>query len=163
MAKKPTTKRAPKSKREKRDVKTGRFLKGHCGGPGNPNIARLAEYRKAMREAVTPGQLRAVLRKLLSKAQGGDVLAAKILLDRTLGKVTAAPATGDLAAVELPTLATTADTVSASNAILRALGEGRLTPDAAAKYATIVELTRRTLETHELAERLAVLEREAGQ
>ena len=59
-------------------------------------------------------------------------------------------------------LAATADTVAASDAILQALAEGRLSPDAAAKYASIVELARRTLETHDLAERLAALEREAG-
>jgi hypothetical protein len=151
------------SRKPAKDPKTGHFVKGNCGGPGNPNIVRLAEYRAAMREAVTPTQLRAVLRKLVSKAKGGDVLAAKVLLDRTLGKATAAPATDDAAKVDLPTLATTADTVAASNAILQALGEGRLSAEDAARYATIVELARRTLETHDLAERLAALEREAGQ
>ena len=165
MAKKPRRRRARKAKRSvstglKRNAKTGRFVKGTSGGPGNPQLQQLAEYKRVVREAVTPKQLIAVLRTLLEKARGGDILAAKILLDRTLGKVQASPAVADAAAVELPTMANTADVVTASNAILKALGEGRLTPDAAAKYATIVELARRTLETFDLAERLAVLEQE---
>ncbi len=155
----PTT---PTAKVEKRDATTGRFVKGHCGGPGRSQFGQLGEYRKTVREAVTPKQLSAVLQKLLDKALGGDVLAAKVLLDRTLGKATAAAANADLNAVELPTLATSADAVKASNAILLALGDGRLTPDAATKYATVVELNRRALETHELAERLTVLEQGAA-
>lgn len=168
MAKKPRrrrrTKKPPVKKSVspglKRDRKTGRFLKGNYGGPGNPQLQQLAEYKRVVREAVTPKQLIAVLRTLLEKAQGGDILAAKILLDRTLGKVQASSDGAGVAAVELPTLANAADTVTASNAILRALGEGRLTPDDAVKYSTIVELARRTLETYDIAERLAVLERE---
>lgn len=144
----------------KRSVATGRFVRGTAGGPGNPQLQQLAEYKRVVREAVTPSQLIAVLRKLLEKAKKGDAFAAKILLDRTLGKVTAAPAGTEMAAVELPTMANTADVVAASNCILQALGEGRLTPDAAAKYGVIVELTRRSLETYDLAARLAVLEKE---
>lgn len=144
----------------KRSKKTGRFLKGNYGGPGNPQLQQLAAYKEVVRAAVTPKQLIAVLRKMLEKARGGDVLAAKVLLDRTLGKVQASSDGADVAAVELPTLANAADAVAASSVILRALGRGQITPDAAVKYSTVVELARRTLETHDLAERLAVLEKE---
>jgi hypothetical protein len=139
---------------------TGRFVKGWQGGPGNPQVQRLAEYRNALSEAVSPRDLKRVLDKMVKRAQSGDMLAAKILLDRCLGKASTAPASADKATFELPTVASTKDAVTATNALMRAMSEGRLTPDDASKMAVIVDLARRTLETHDLAERVEALERE---
>ena len=52
--------------------------------------------------------------------------------------------------------------VDAANAIMAALGDGRLSPTNAVKLTTIVELARRTLETHHLSVRLDRLEQERG-
>jgi hypothetical protein len=84
MASKDTdTKRA---KRSDRDPQTGRFLPGNPGGPGNPYAARVATYRAALLEAVTPGDLAAIARTLVQAARSGDVAAAKIVFERTLGR-----------------------------------------------------------------------------
>lgn len=64
----------------------GRFAVGNAGGPGNPFAKSVGELRKALFDAVTAEDLRAVTQMLIRKAKGGDVAAARELLDRTLGK-----------------------------------------------------------------------------
>ena len=140
--------------------KKGRFSKGCKGGPGNPYVRRLAEYRKAINDAVTPEDIRYIVKKIVVLAKSGSLVAAKELLDRAIGRAAPCPSNAESFGFELPTLATTADTVAASNAILKAMSEGRITTDDAAKMAGIVELARRTLETHDLARRLETLENE---
>jgi hypothetical protein len=63
----------------------GRFAKGNGGGPGNPHARRVAELRSAMLNAVTPQDVRDVMAALLAAAKGGDVAAARELLQRLLG------------------------------------------------------------------------------
>lgn len=74
----------------KRD-RFGRFQPGNPGGPGNPNLSRQGELQAAVRTAITPQELGQVLRKLLALALEGDTTAARILLDRVLGRVAEAP------------------------------------------------------------------------
>ena len=63
----------------------GRFAPGNRGGPGNPHAKRVARLRSALFKAVTPADLRDVVAALLASAKGGDVPAAKELLQRLLG------------------------------------------------------------------------------
>ena len=74
------------AKQAQRDPQTGRFLPGNSGGPGNPYAARVATYRTALLEAVTPGDLAAIVRTLVQAARSGDVAATKIVFERTLGR-----------------------------------------------------------------------------
>jgi len=143
----------------------GRFAKGNPGGPGNPHARRIAQFRSAVLGAVTPEDLDEVVRGLLDAAKSGDLAATKLLLDRTLGKATAQKDDTETAPLALPALATTKDTVDAMSTILTAMGDGRITAETATKMSSVVELARRTLETHELAARVDALEaesREAG-
>lgn len=64
----------------------GKFKAGNPGGPGNPNMKKLASYRKALEQAVSAKDFKEVIKKLVELAKGGDVQAIKVLLDRTLGK-----------------------------------------------------------------------------
>ena len=66
--------------------RNGRFLPGNPGGPGNPQAARVAQLRAATLAAVTPAQMKRVMRSLVEKAIDGDVAAARLLLERCLGK-----------------------------------------------------------------------------
>lgn len=141
----------------------GKFRPGHSiKSPGNPRLKRLAKYQAAVRNAVTPESLEQVLAKVLELANEGDMLAAKVILDRTLGKVQRLPFTDSMGAVELPIVATAADAIQASNAIFVALNEGRISTDDASRLAQIVELARRTVETQDLANRIESLELERG-
>lgn len=163
MKKKIKSKVRPKS-HDVRNVRpmtgpNGKFVKGNPGGPGNPHAIKIATYTAALKHAVSEDELRQVFVTLKRLSLRGDIDAIRELLNRTLGKARVADS---LANVELPDLATTKDTVRASNAIIAAVRTGRLGTDDAAKLASLVELARRSIETDQLAERLAQLEQEIG-
>lgn len=148
------------SARPDRDAK-GKLLPGHkLKSPGNPHAQRIHEYREAIRGAVTGEDLCRVFEKLKRLALAGDMDAIRELLNRTLGKVRHLESS--LAGVRLPDITNPRDVTRAANAIFHGLSEGTLTADDGAKLASIVELARRSIETHELAERLSALEKEVN-
>ncbi len=70
----------------------GRFAKGWKGGPGNPHARRVADIRSVLMSAVSDDDLRAIVSRLVKKAKAGDVMAAREVLDRLLGKAKVAVA-----------------------------------------------------------------------
>lgn len=64
----------------------GRFKKGNPGGPGNPFQNKTAKLRAALIQAVSEEDIQKVMQELVKKAKLGDVVAAREVLDRTLGK-----------------------------------------------------------------------------
>ena len=64
----------------------GRFRRGNPGGPGNPNVTRLAQWRGALEAVMTPERLRKVFSRLLQAAEDGEPWAVREVLDRTMGK-----------------------------------------------------------------------------
>jgi hypothetical protein len=70
--------------------KRGHFNLGNPGGPGNPYARQVAALRKAMLDAVTAEDIRAVAQALLARAKEGDSAAARLLLSYTLGRPAAA-------------------------------------------------------------------------
>ena len=66
----------------------GRWKKGSAGVPGNPHLRHVSELRRAVRQAVTPEDIRAVLDRLHADALEGDSTAARIYLERAIGKPT---------------------------------------------------------------------------
>jgi hypothetical protein len=76
---------APKAAPEGRET-NGRFAQGNPGAPGNPFARRVAQLRWAMVEGVTPDDVRDIAVALALRAQGGNVSAARLLLQYTLGR-----------------------------------------------------------------------------
>lgn len=68
----------------KRDA-GGRFAEGNEGGPGNPYARQVAALRRELMDAVTPEDLREVVEAIVAQAKAGDLVAARLILDRTLG------------------------------------------------------------------------------
>lgn len=66
---------------------TGRFTANNKLAKGNPHARRVAKLRSALLRAVTPDDMRAVVKRLLTMAKAGDVPAAKLLIERCLGRV----------------------------------------------------------------------------
>jgi hypothetical protein len=64
----------------------GRFAKGNLGGPGNPHARRVAQFRRALWNAVTDDDIEAIVRRQIEKAKEGDSTAAKLVLSYTVGK-----------------------------------------------------------------------------
>lgn len=82
---------APSSNGElTRDARTGRFLPGNCGGPGNPHAARVSRMRSILWEVIDEESLRQLVRQLLKRALKLDSAtgntAAKLLIDRVIGR-----------------------------------------------------------------------------
>lgn len=68
------------------DKTTGRFTKGNRLGNGNPMNRKAQKLRAALLRCVTVKDIQELTRHLLAQARGGDVMAAKLILDRTLGR-----------------------------------------------------------------------------
>lgn len=68
--------------------KGGQFAKGNRAASGNPHAQRAAKLRSAVLASVNSSDIKAVIRKLVEMAKGGDVQAMKLLLDRACGKLT---------------------------------------------------------------------------
>ena len=69
----------------------GRFLPGNGGGPGNPHGGQVARLRAALLDQVSEDDLRDIVRAMVVRAKGGDMAAAKELLNRVLGRPAVAP------------------------------------------------------------------------
>jgi hypothetical protein len=66
--------------------KHGRFAPGNTGGPGNPLGGQVARLRSALVSAVSEEDMRDIIGTLVEKAKAGDVAAAKVVLERCLGR-----------------------------------------------------------------------------
>jgi hypothetical protein len=139
----------------------GRFKKGNRGGPGNPNVGQLAGLQAAMREVVTPHRLKALFATLMKAAlERQDVAAARLILDRVMGRVRAEPVSD--VSLDLPDgLSNSGDVTKAASGLLTAVASGRLSPEDGQRMAMIVEMARRALETQDFETRITELEMRA--
>ena len=64
----------------------GRFTQGNPGGPGNPYAVQVGKLRTALLNAVTEDDIREIIGALVEKAKEGNIAAARVLFNRTLGK-----------------------------------------------------------------------------
>lgn len=127
------------------------FQKGISGNPaGRPKglVSKNQKLRDGLDKHV-PG----ILNRLVELAMAGDVMSARLVLERTLPALkpvdVAAPAIG-MASLE-----------KAPNAVLEALAAGTLTPDQAASLGSVLASLVRVRESTELEERISALEGKA--
>jgi hypothetical protein len=64
----------------------GRFARGNAIARGNPFARRMATLRQALLDSATPDDVQRVGRMLLGLAEAGDVAAAKVWLEYTVGR-----------------------------------------------------------------------------
>jgi hypothetical protein len=101
----------------------------------------------------------AVVKAVVDAAKGGDMTAARIVLDRIAPARRDSPVT-----IALPKIESAADAAKAMAAILAAVASGTVTPSEADQVAKIVAAFVSTLEASEFEARLRALEqREQGQ
>ncbi len=86
-------------------------------------------------------------------ALGGDATALRLCLERLVP-----PRKDSPVSLTLPDVKTPADVLNAQSAILKAVGDGDLTPIEASTLSGLVENTRKTIETQDLEQRLTALE-----
>ena len=66
--------------------RTGRFVKGNPGGPGNPLSTQVYRLRQCFYASVSEGDLTEIVTMIVAKAKGGDIGAAKLVLEWTIGR-----------------------------------------------------------------------------
>ena len=130
-----------------------RFKPGQSGNPkgkrpGTRNVALVAL------DKIGEDAAQGLLQTVIAKAMSGDMMAARILLDRVWPARKGRPVT-----FTVPTIETAADVVHALGHIMDAVAAGQLTIEEAAGLTAIIEAQRKAIETGELDTRLTELER----
>lgn len=130
------------------------------GVSGNPGGKRPGTRHRATRlaEQLMAEDAEEIVQAIIDAAKGGDMTAARLVLDRI------APARRDNPVTfKLPPIANAEDAAKAMGALLGAVAAGELTPSEADQVAKIIETFVRALEAAELEARLAALERRTQQ
>lgn len=127
------------------------FKKGVSGNPaGRPKGSGLAgQLRKAIADDADE-----ILQSVITQAKGGDLAAAKILLDRIVP-----PLKPEAQVVQIDALSGSGDLVGKADAVIHAVGSGDLAPDIAAQLISAVATLAKVIEVNELQQRLEMLER----
>jgi hypothetical protein len=137
---------------EPRPKNSGRFQPGQSGNPRGKPKGAIHTATLAAR-ALLSGELDEICRQIVAKAKGGDMTAAKIIVDKILPNAREVPLS-----ISLPPLNQVRDMAGVARAILDAASNGRILPGEAASLADLLATLARAVGTVELEERLAVLE-----
>ena len=128
------------------------FQKGQSGNPdGRPRGSRNATTIAL--ETLLDGQATALTQKAIDVALTGDIPALRLCLDRILP-----PRKDSPVAFDLPEIKTLNDAVPAMGALVKAVGQGELTPTEAGELTKMVQAFAKIIETAELEERVRKLE-----
>lgn len=136
----------PRNKRE--------YTRGRPFEPGNPGKPKGARSRATMAaEALLDGEAEKLTRTAIDKALEGDSVALRLCLERLVPPCKDSPIT-----IELPPITSAADVVSASAAVLSAVGAGEISPDEAGRVMALLTAHKNIVETGDLERRIAALE-----
>lgn len=134
----------------------GQFAKGSSGNPnGKPEGSRNRVTLTA--EALLDGEAEALTRKAIDLALKGDGIALRLCIERLMPVRKERRVKFDLGKV-----AGVADHPAAQGRIAAAVAAGELAPGEGLALSSMLDAQRRSLETSELAERLARIEERVG-
>lgn len=123
--------------------------------PGNPGKPKGARHRQTvMAEKLMADDAEDVVRAVIEAAKGGDMTAARLVLERV-----APPRKGRPVVFDLPQVETASDVLSALGSVVQSVAAGTLTPEEGATVAGLLEVKRRAIETVEIERRIAALEK----
>jgi hypothetical protein len=126
----------------------GTFPKGVSGNPTGRPKSETAFLRKKL-----AGGAPDVVRAVLEAAKGGDMTAAKLVLDRICPPL---KAKAQAVTLDLPT---NPSPLAVANAIISATAAGGLSPDSASQLIVSVSALSKIEETEELRDRIMALEK----
>jgi len=122
--------------------------------PGNSGKPKGARHRVTrMAEHLMEGAAEAVVHAVLAAARDGDMVAARLVLERI-----APVRKGRPVLLPLPVVNSAGDVLAALGVTIQAMGDGDITPDEAATVAGVLEVKRRAIETSELEARIKAIE-----
>jgi F0F1-type ATP synthase gamma subunit len=130
------------------------FQKGESGNPsGRPRGA--LNRATVLAQELLAARVESIAAKLIELAEGGDMRAIRVCMDRLVPAIKHQPI-----AVELPPLEKPADSVEAAASIAAAVAAGELTATEAAELAKLIDVYVRALDGKGFDERLTKLENE---
>lgn len=140
-------------KTEKKQRGAGRpFEAGQSGNPnGRPKGSR--NKNLILLEQMVEGEAEAVCRVVIDQAKGGDMQAARMLMDRILPPKKDRPI-----CLALPKMENTKSAMEATSIILNAMAEGEITPAEGEAFIKIIETYNKTAEIFDYEERLKAIE-----
>lgn len=146
----------PNSKPAAKTIPEQRGRPFRPGVSGNPNGRPQGSRNKATiaLQTLLDGEGVQLTRACIELALSGDVNAMRLCMERLIP-----PTKERRIKLSLPPIQTAADVAGALSQVLKAVGDGRITPGEGQTLAEILEGRRRTIETQEFEERLAVLEK----
>lgn len=125
-----------------------RFQPGVSGNPsGKPKGAK--DKRTALRQLLVPHQEKLV-RTLIDFAEGGDMSAMRIVMDRMMP-----PLREDPMHVKIPTITSADDCTKAQAAVLNAVADGSMLPSEGQILSGLINAQRLAYETSHLAAQVA--------
>ena len=133
-----------------------RFQKGKSGNAAGKPVGARNKATMAVLALMATGA-EEITKAVINAAKGGDLSAARLVLERLAPPMRERPVS-----IDLPDTATGEGISQAQQAILEAVGAGELLPGEGQALAGIVEGRRKALETLELERRIAVLEERNG-
>lgn len=135
---------------------SGQFRAGQSGNPaGKPKGTRSRVNRLA--ELIQDADAEAIAQAVIGAAKEGDMVAARLVLDRLAPIRRGAPISFDL-----PPITTEADAVTAMGGVLAAVAEGQITPEEGQAVAGLIASFLDTVKVNDHAERLRAIEERLG-
>ena len=134
-------------------------MKFKPGQSGNPRGKAKGTLHKATRAALEllEGDLEAITQVCIDKAKAGDLLAAKLILDKLLPNRRERSVN-----LNLPKVNGAQDLPKALEAVMQAVAAGDLTPGEGQALTAMLEAFRKGLELTDIEARLTALEEQAG-
>ena len=127
----------------------------HPGQSGNPKGRRVGSRHRATiaAETLLTGEAKALTRKAIELAMGGDTTALRLCLERIIPPQKA----GRTVKLSLPKVQCPADLVAVFGSITEAVATGVITPEEGQHLTSIFEQQRRVYELIEFEQRIARL------
>ena len=136
------------------DSQRGRpFSPGESGNPGGRPRGSLNKATLAA-QALFEGDAEALSGDLLRRAKNGNMIAARICLDRIVPRRREAPVS-----FALPEIYTIDDAIHASNLVLAGVGNGELTAGEGAKLMALLAQQRSLVQLSAIERRMEQMER----
>jgi len=123
-----------------------------AGNPGRPKGSR--NKTTVLAERLLHADIEGIVSAVVEAAKGGDMTAARIILDRLVPIRRGRPVK-----FELPDGTDAGGMAAAFSALIKSVSEGTLTTEEGASVAVLLEAHRKAVEMVELAERVTALEK----
>jgi hypothetical protein len=121
------------------------------GNPGRPVGTRHKATLAAM--ALLDGEAELLTRAAINKAKEGDTAALRLCLERLVPTRKDSPIQ-----IELPKITTAAEALNASSLVVEAVSSGEITPSEGELLQGLINGLTKSIELHDLEQRIAALE-----